>query len=144
MFFFLMAFFVISTVAAGKLPIIILPEQPTRFEKTAATELASHLKMVCGQNIRITDESNPSSNSKKIFIGTTKRAAAAGVDFSQYAPEKWLIRALDADTLILGGGTPRGVIYAVYEYLERNHGVIWLDEKDTYVKKSAVIQWQKS
>ena len=144
MFFFLMAFFVISTVSAGKLPVIILPEQPTRFEKTAATELASHLKMVCGQNIRITDESNPSSNSKKIFIGSTKRAAAAGVDFAKYAPEKWLIRALDADTLILGGGTPRGVIYAVYEYLERNHGVIWLDEKDTYVKKSAVIQWQKS
>lgn len=141
---FLLTVFFCSIVSAGKLPVIILPDQPTRFEKTAAKELAAHLEMVCGKNIRVIAENNAPRTGRKILLGSTKRAVSAGIDFANYAPEKWLIRALDADTLILGGGTPRGVIYSVYEYLERNHGVIWLDEKDTFVKKSALIKWQKS
>ena len=137
----LLTVFFCSIVSAGKLPVIVLPDQPTRFEKTAAAELALHLKMVCGKSLKITAESNAPRTGRKILLGSTKRASSSGLDFAKYAPEKWQIFSLDADTLILGGGTPRGVIYSVYEYLERNHGVIWLDENDTFVKKSASIKW---
>ena len=144
LFILFSAVFFCSAVSAGKLPVIILPDQPTRFEKTAAAELATHLKMVCGKDIRVINESRAPRDGRRILLGATKRAASVGVDFAKYTPEKWLIRALDTDTLILGGGSPRGVIYSVYEYLERNHGVIWLDENDTFVKKSDSIQWKKS
>lgn len=139
---FLLTVLFCSIVSAGKLPVIVLPDQPTRFEKTAAKELAAHLKMVCGKSIPVSAESSAPRTGRKIWLGATKRAAAAGIEFAKYASEKWLIRALDADTLILGGGTPRGVIYSVYEYIERNHGVIWLDENDTFVSKSASIKWK--
>ena len=140
----LLAIFFSCSVLASNLPVVILPNQASRFEKTAATELVNHLKMVCGKDIQVVKESSAPSSGKKIWLGATKYATKLGVNFSKYAPEKWLIRALNNDTLILGGGNPRGVIYSVYEYLERNHGVIWLDENDTYVKKSSLIQWPKT
>ena len=53
LFILFSAVFFCTAVSAGKLPVIILPDQPTRFEKTAAAELATHLKMVCGKDIFI-------------------------------------------------------------------------------------------
>ena len=137
---FIFVVFLTGSICAETLPVVIIPSEPSVFEKTAATELVTHLKMICGKNIEITKENSAHKSSKRIFLGSTKRAASLGLDFTKYAPEKWLIHSLDNNTIILGGGTPRGVIYSVFEYLERNHGVIWLDENDTYVKKSPSIQ----
>ncbi|MBR2910090.1 MAG: hypothetical protein IKC05_00640, partial [Lentisphaeria bacterium] len=85
---FLLTVFFCSIVSAGKLPVIILPDQPTRFEKTAAKELAAHLKMVCGKSIPVSAESSAPRTGRKIWLGATKRAAAAGIEFAKYAPEK--------------------------------------------------------
>ena len=89
LFFLFFALFFCNVVFAGKLPVLILPDQPTRFEKTAAAELVTHLKMVCGNDIRVMNESRAPRDGKKIFLGTTKRAVAFGVDFAKFAPEKF-------------------------------------------------------
>ena len=45
--------------------------------------------------------------------------------------EEWVIRSVGED-LVLTGGRPRGTLYAVYEFLERQVGCHWLD-KDTEI-----------
>lgn len=113
---------------------IVIPEQPSVTEKTAAEELSKHLSGITGKDVPVTSEAKP-GDVPRIYVGNT---ALAGKQ--TFSPESWKIEAKGKNTLILQGGSPRGILYAAWEFLERN-GVIWMDEESTYLPHKEEITW---
>ncbi|MEI6712128.1 MAG: DUF4838 domain-containing protein [Verrucomicrobiota bacterium] len=74
-------------------------------------------------------EGNQGANSRCIFIGWTEFAKSNGLDGSTMSPEEWALKSVGTN-LILTGGRPRGTLYAVYDFLEKECGVHWFD-RDT-------------
>ncbi len=116
--------------------IIILSDISTKEERHAAKELQEHLQIAANCKIPVSPEnqSGNEADTKKIFIGQTRFAVENGLDFSQLGKEEWILRSVGTK-IILGGGAPRGTLYAVYEFLERFCGVMWLDEQTTHIPK---------
>lgn len=104
---------------------IVVPEAPTPRESFAAEELAKYLKRIFGADVGICAGEGRYS----ILIGAPQRNAhtaerIAPEEFRRVCPgpEGLFIRSFGEDTLVLAGSDgdmERGVIYAVYEFLER-------------------------
>lgn len=117
---------------------VVVPEKASLFERKAAEELVLHLDKVNGEKNAILTEGQGGS-SPRLFVGDTVFARKNGVDFGKFDVEEWLIKAVGND-VIVGGGTPRGVLYGAFEFLERVYGVLWLDEYTTvFTKPSATL-----
>jgi hypothetical protein len=106
---------------------IIVPNDASGAEKFAAEELRTFLSRVTGADFVLTAEDG-SAAVPGIYVGWTSFARNRGIDFRQLGEEEWIIRTAD-DSLILTGGRPRGTLYAVYEFLEKQVGCHWLDER---------------
>ena len=135
----------VAGVAVGAEPTVIAKEGKTEFtivesaratepEKHAAKELAEFLARVTGATFPVIAESGFTGKTPAIYVGWTDYAAKNGIDAAKLGEEEWVIRTVD-DNLILYGGRPRGTLYAVYEFLERQIGCHWLD-KDTEIVPS--------
>jgi len=92
-------------------------------EKTAAAELAAYLGKITGAAFEIVEEEQFAGGAA-IYLGWTSFAKSQGVDFSVFGEEEWLLRTT-GNSLIVGGGRPRGTLYAVYRFLEDYCGVRW-------------------
>lgn len=118
---------------------IVLPIHASVVEKSAAKELKEYLEKSTGVLLPIVTEENKMSNS--IFIGQTKYAAKHKI--IERKPESWIIKAVDGN-LILTGGNTRGVLYAVYHFLEDIVGVRWWDPWEEDVPKISELSVQPS
>jgi len=115
----------------------------TDSELLAVSELSTYLARVTGLDgrpgmARFYDGGSPSPEGidgrkeRIIYVGWTDFARANGLDGAKMAaPEEWAVKTVGSN-LILTGGRPRGTLYAVYDFLERDCGVWWLD-RDTEV-----------
>ena len=113
---------------------------PTPAEKTAVAELSKYLQLATGARFSIVTETNNPAGERAIYVGQTKYAAGKGLDFSTLGPEEWVIRTTSDGNLILGGGRPRGTLYAVYEFLETQLGCRWLDETNDVIPSFAALE----
>ncbi len=130
----------ISASLAGADYQIILPDGASPSEKTAAMELSEHLSKSIGQKIPINSPTRP-SGIKTIHLGNSEMARKMKISVKKLAPEEYLVRAFDENNLIITGGKPRGTLYGVYEFLEREIGVIWLDQETTYIPEKPDYVW---
>ncbi len=112
---------------------VVIPADADIYERRAGEELSTHLKLP------LTAEGGTVSEGA-IYVGKTKFARDNGITFEGFAKEEWLVRAA-GKSLIVGGGAPRGVVYAALELLERHFGVMWLDERTTYIPEKLQIAW---
>ena len=113
---------VCAAVSAGNIT-VVLPEKPTPVESRAAEELRDLL----GKTSKIAVVRGESREPGKIiYLGGTD-AAKKLLGGRKFDTEEWLIAALDDRRLVLAGGY-RGVLYSVYEFLERLGGVMFLDQ----------------
>lgn len=101
-------------------------------ETTAAHELAGYLEKATGKKSEIIHEDTVSRESGLIYVGSTQYAMKCGIDAGSFDPEQWLIRSIGGN-LIITGGNPRGVLYAVYHFLEKTVGVRWWSPWEEYV-----------
>ena len=101
-------------------PVVIVPQNAELQEKTAAQELALHLKLATGKNIRTVAENSAPAKGKRIFVGKTAFAQKNKVNFAKFGEEEHYVRAVSGKDLIIAGGHPRGTLYGVYEFLENN------------------------
>lgn len=97
---------------------IVLAAEPTPQEQTAARDLRAHLEKVTG---RLFDIVTPAERTGRagILIGQ-----ASDLEVTGLGDEGLIIRSDGAD-LHLTGGTQRGVLYAVYVFLEDHLGCRW-------------------
>lgn len=118
---------------------IILPENPTAVEKTAAGELTEHLRLISGQTFQVLPESKMRPDMPAVLIGKTRLAEKT--IRKKLQEDEYVIRTTGNRLLLTGGGT-RGTIYAVYDFLERAAGCRWLDEHNSIIpaKKDLTVK----
>ena len=136
--FFLMA--QIPVIRDGKAACsIILPAIPTAVEKTAAGELAEHLRLISGQNFQVLSEKEMRPDMPYILIGGT--ALAEKMFHNRLQDDEYVIQVQGNRLLLTGGGT-RGTLYAVYDFLERAADCRWLDEHNSIIpaKKELTVK----
>ncbi len=99
---------------------IVLGEDATPAETTAASELQKYMEKISGHKLKIV-KALPETGSR-IIVGSTSiaRQALPSVDFDKFRTDEIIMASPDTNTLILAGERPRGTLYAVYELLE-NH-----------------------
>ena len=125
-------------------PVVVIPQKANLQEKTAAQELALHLKLATGKAVRTVAENAAPEAGKRIFVGKTAFAKKNKVNFAKFSEEEHYVKAVSASDLIISGGHPRGTLYGVYEFLENNLNVMWLDEVNTKIDKVKSVTWKKN
>ena len=96
---------------------IMLPVEPSEFEKRAAEDLQSFLKQMSGAEIKICPEGTQ-SKLPAIYIGQTRFAASKGADHQKLGKEEYQIIPAGRD-LAVTGGRPIGSFYGVWRLLNR-------------------------
>lgn len=112
-----------TIVSAGRSTYkIVIPNNATTLEKTAAKELQEYLKKATKAVLPIVNEKH--AKGKNIYIGNTNYARRNKI--ADVRPEAWMIKA-HQNNLVLTGGAQRGVLYAVYHFLEKHLDIRWYD-----------------
>ena len=115
---------------------VIVGDAAPELERFAATELCSYLAKLYG--IRTYPARSVSGSSQMVFLignpetnALVKRATAGGA-FPHVSDQGIVLRNTDIEgrpTLIVGGGSPRATLWAVYELVEK-WGVRYLADRD--------------
>ncbi|NOY83057.1 MAG: DUF4838 domain-containing protein [Kiritimatiellaeota bacterium] len=113
-----------SITAAAARVLVILPQDASLSERTAARELSTYMKQVTRTEYSVRRETDSRDVTARIYIGPTQFAREHGVDIKKMGGEEWIIRSVGT-ALVLAGGRPRGTLYAVYRFLEDDVGVHW-------------------
>ena len=107
---------------------IYLSPQADQTEAYAARELRSALKKISGADFEVVP-SKGAPESRAIIIGDLKnpevQSQAHALKLSPGQAEELAVYTL-AGRLYLAGNQPRGALYAVYSFLQRELGVRWL------------------
>jgi hypothetical protein len=112
---------------------IVIPARPTALERYAARELQHHLELVTGKALPIVAE--PKLGGRiGLFVGRCKTHAEPRL---KLAPEELRIRTIGPAVALTGNG--RGVLYAVYTFLEDHVGCRWFTpDCRTWPKKGRI------
>jgi len=117
---------------------IVLAQDAIASERTAAEELAGYLGKITGGTFAVVEESGDVAG-PCLYVGPTAFARACGLDPGTWGPERWALRTVGAD-LVLVGGRPRGTLYAVYHFLEDALGVRWWNALEEYVPHQPTLR----
>jgi hypothetical protein len=113
---------------------IVLPDEPTIVEKTAARELSGHLKLVTGANFpTIAEKDVPAGGRSLIFVGHTAQAPKKDYKFDE------IFIKMDGGNLVLAGHKKRGCLYAVYSFLQDVVGVRWWAPGETFTPRKPTL-----
>jgi len=107
----------------------------------AARELSDHLGKVIGAEFELLEASKVDAARPAILVGAAADGALAelGVDLRALGDEGVVIRTLGNRLLVSGGG-PRGVLYAVYGFLEDQIGFEWFTPDAGFVPKKKDLE----
>ncbi|MCQ2396689.1 MAG: DUF4838 domain-containing protein, partial [Lentisphaeria bacterium] len=119
--------------------VIMLPERPTASEKQAAEEFNRHYELMTGKTLEIISEGSAESR-LPIIIGRAEKALTKHqitVNFGRLGADGIHLETHDGALAL--SGNQRGVLYAVYSFLEELAGVRWFAADCMTVPKSGVI-----
>ncbi len=115
---------------------IIIPANAPQSVHYAAQELNHHIKKSTGAALEVVteDAADKLRAQSRIHLGNTRAARSAGIDVATLAAESFTLRTTD-DALIIAGrdgpgdplnsNTSAGTLFGVYEFLQRQLGVVW-------------------
>jgi len=110
--------------------VIVLAEDASQSEKTAAKELQEYIRQMSGATLPIMTGSK-AAHGKLIHIGWTDRV---GCERPSDADEGYTYQTVK-DDLYIYGGRDRGTMYGVFAFLERELGVHWFTSSYTKVPR---------
>lgn len=96
-----------------------------RYPNLMVLELKKYLEKMTGAVFEIYPESKAPKDTPAIFAGNTRAAREAGIDISKLGKREWRIKS-DDNRVILAGGSVTGSMYALYVFLEKKFGVLYL------------------
>ena len=109
---------------------IIVSQDATPAEKTAASELSYYLPQLseAGEAVPVVTVRDESLGAA-LHVGQSEEALAAlGLGaWSELKPDEVCYRVDASGDMWIAGDRPRGTLYAVYEFLEREYGVGTID-----------------
>ncbi len=106
--------------------VIVVADQPSAAERTAAVELQSILKQVTGAELPIQLCGAVEPEAKQIVVGPSPRLdeLLPNLKLADLGEDAVVIQS-DSNSLVLVGPEPRGTLYAVYSFLEDQVGCRW-------------------
>lgn len=116
---------------------IVLPPDALELEALAARELADHLEQVTGGRPPVVDAAETGA---RIFVGRSPaiERLVEDVDFDALGTDGIVMRTA-GDDLVLTGGRPRGVLFAMYSFLQDVVGVRWWAPDATHVPSKPTL-----
>lgn len=121
--------------------VIVVPDQSSAVEQTAARELQEHLAQVTGATLLVVPEGKASRERPRVVIGDglLTRKLLAGFSAAALPPDAIVIRTVGRD-LVLTGHPRRGTLLAVYTFLEDTVGVRWWTATEAQIPKRPTLQ----
>ena len=121
--------------------VIVVAEDASETEKHAAAELAKFLGQISDAKFEIV--APPAAGTPRLLVGPGAAKLADG-NFSTdgLGSDGVVIRSV-GDDLILAGGHPRGILYAVYTLLE-HFGCRWWSSDVSSIPKRALLQTDRN
>lgn len=116
---------------------IVIGENATAAEQTAAATLADYLQRISGAAFETVRDAEPAQE-KEITVGVTNRETARPVDRTDMDDDAVKIFTA-GETLFLTGGAVRGGLYAVYTFLEDWLGCRWFTHDLTVTPVQATL-----
>lgn len=133
------------TLAQGKRTqyTILYPSKATPAEKHAVEELQSHLQQMTGAEFPAQPDTQALPKFA-ILLGSPQtnrhlRALRVSMPLQKLGEDGYIVRTV-REHLILGGGRPRGTLYAVYAFLEDDLGCRWYAQDATHIPKKSVLR----
>ncbi len=119
--------------------VIVVDEDATDPEHTAAYELRNHLNAVTGADFSIVSGTSSEAQERpRLFVGGGARFLAAVQDAPALGNDG--IRILsDSSDIYFGGDLPRGPLYAVYTFLEDEIGIRWWTPAESYIPRISTL-----
>ncbi len=119
--------------------VIVIPDTAGDTVRTAAGELAEHLKLATGAEFPIVPEAR-AGNGPRILVGPCRETARRVPDAATVSrqPDGIRLRTLP-DALVLTGAEPRGTLYAVYTFLEDVAGCRWWTSTESHVPRRPTL-----
>ena len=112
---------------------IVVCDNASKSEKTAADELQYYLKQISGVELPVKSAAEVKKNEPHIFIGyNVQYGNMLGVETPADGDEGFTYRNVGKNIWIYGG-KQRGTMYGVYTFLEREFGVRWYTKDCTKV-----------
>ncbi len=120
---------------------IIVAADAIPAEKTAAQQLQQYLQEVTGAQFALLTEDATNANQPQILVGTGNRTKALlpTLDWNALGSDGIVIKTV-GDTLVLAGGRPRGTLYAVFEFLEKQAGCRWWTPTEKSIPRKATLE----
>ena len=119
---------------------IVLCDDASISEKTAAEELQDFLKQISGAELPLINSNELEEGRKHIYVGFNKEyAAECGVEAPDDIDEGYTYRTV-GDNIWIYGGKNRGTMYGVYAFLENEFGVRWYTVD--YTKIPVTKKWK--
>ena len=119
---------------------IVLCDDASTSEKTAARELQDYLRQISGVELQLISCNELSDGRKHIFVGfNEKYASEFGVEAPEDDYEGYTYRTV-GDNIWIYGGKKRGTMYGVYSFLENELGVRWYTRD--YTKIPVAKTWR--
>lgn len=119
---------------------IYVPAAASECERFAAEELRSHLEAICGVSLPVVSSIGAGESEYLLWVGAppAPREAETPVVLDGLASEG-IVNAVRGGRIILTGASPRGVLYAVYRFLEEVLGVRWFAPELTHIPQKAFL-----
>ena len=143
---------VASNGVARAVTIVVLPAKAEPIAQYAAEELVWHVAQATGVQLPVVNEpAVPADTTNRIYIGSTRAAADAGINVRSLPSEAFVLRTRGGNLFIAAqdspgdplslGNTFSGSLWGVYEVLERGLGVRWLWPGDlgAFVPKTTAL-----
>ena len=120
---------------------IVIPAEADAVVETAARELQEHLTEATGATLPIAKESDVSADAPAILIGPCRRTGELLPDLNmeKLGPDGIVMKTVGKQ-LLLTGRPPRGVLYAVYVFLEDVVGCRWWTSKERFIPNRPTLQ----
>jgi len=131
----------LTLAAGGKATAVIIVAQDASLpEKTAANELADYLHRITGGEFNVTSNISAVAQTR-IFVGQTTmvKSMLPDIKWSDLSGDGILIKT-KGNNLILAGDRPRGSLYAVYTFLEEYAGVRWWTYDSTFIPTKQTLR----
>jgi hypothetical protein len=110
--------------ALSATPVVVIPDEPTEVEKSAAKELAGELGKCLGAQISTVKESQATGTGRQnLYVGATHVSKATRGE-RKWETDGVFLKSVDGG-VVLDGEPRRAPIYAVDLYLENYCGVRW-------------------
>ena len=124
----------VALVAASQpsATVVETPADARPWEVSAAKEIEAFLPQVAaGGRITLAGEGGV-----RLHVGDTAFAKARGLGGASLKDEEWVVKSFGRDVVLNGGGT-RGALYAASHFLEDVCGIVFLNDRETFVPPQA-------